>query len=235
MLSLPKLALVGLVLLATPAAATTLSFQNGFGGYAGADNESYSFDGTVSHDRLRVDLPNASHPADSYAWLIFDDLFGPGGIPSGANLLSATLEASVTNPFGSATLTRLLAEIADRPFGPGASVLDGAGSFYDDTQLLSAAHPACGNTVLCDPPVAIAWDVTAIVQAWAGGAANYGFLLLPETTNGGNLAPPDAVDPALRPRLVITYQGSVFTVPEPSTLAMLTLALPALLWTRRRG
>ena len=32
MLSLPKLALVGLVLLATPAAATTLSFQNGFGG-----------------------------------------------------------------------------------------------------------------------------------------------------------------------------------------------------------
>jgi hypothetical protein len=235
MLSLPKLALVGLVALATPAAATTLSFQNGFGGYAGADNESYSFDGTVSHDRLRIDLPNASHPADSYAWLIFDDLFGPGAIPSGANIVSATLEAFVTNPFGSATLTRLLADIADRPFGPGASVLDGAGSFYDDTQLFSAAHPGCGNTTHCNPAAPISWDVTAIVQAWASGAANFGFLVLPETTDGGNLAAPDASHPSVRPRLVVTYQGNVITVPEPSALALLTLCLPALLWTRRRG
>jgi hypothetical protein len=235
LLSLPKLSLVALVGLASPAVATTLSFQNGFGGYTGTDNESYSFDGTISHDRLRLDLPNASHPDDSYAWLIFDDLFGPGAVPSGATILTATLEGFVTNPFDSATLTRLLADIASRPFGPGTSVLDGAGSFYDDTQLLSAAHPACGDTVLCDPPAAISWDVTEIVQAWADGAVNYGFLLLPETTNGGNLATPDAAVPALRPRLVITFHGNVITVPEPSALALLALALPALLWIPRLG
>ena len=37
--SLPVLALARL--LAAPAAATTISFQNGSDGYAGADNESY--------------------------------------------------------------------------------------------------------------------------------------------------------------------------------------------------
>ena len=235
MLALHMLGLIVLLGVATPAAATTVSFQNGFGGYAGADNESYSFDGTESHDTLRINLPNESHPDDSYAWLIFEDLFGPGGVPSGATILSATLEAWVTNPFGSATLTPLLADIASRPFGTGANVLDGAGFFYDDTQLLSAAHPACASTVLCDPPAAMMWDVTGIVHAWAVGAANYGFQLLPDTTNGGNLAAPDASDPALHPRLVITYQAHAVTVPEPSALALLALALPALLGARRRG
>jgi MYXO-CTERM domain-containing protein len=229
--SLPALALAAL--LATPAAATTISFQNGFDGYAGADNESYSFDGTVNQDQIRVDLPSASQPAGSYAWIVFADLFGDGAVPSGATIVSATLEGLVRNPFGAATLTRLLADVASRPFGAGASVLDAAGSFFDDTQLVSAAHPACGDAVECVPPVPVAWDVTAIVQAWANGAANHGFLLLPETTNGGKLFATDDPDPALRPRLVITYDDGGITVPEPALLALLGLALtPAL---RRRS
>ena len=30
--------------------------------------------------------------------------------------------------------------------------------------------------------------MSAIVQAWVNGTPNHGFVLLPETTNGGNLA-----------------------------------------------
>jgi hypothetical protein len=232
MRSLHKLALVGLVGLATPAAGTTLSFQNGFEGYTSADNESYSFDGTESHDTLRIDLPNDSHPDDSYAWLIFEDLFAPGALPTGANIVSATLEASVTNPFGSATLTRLLADIADRPYGPGASVLDAAQAPSTMTRSWSRGAPGCGNTTHCNPAEQISWDVTAIVQAWASGAANYGFLMLPETTDGGNLATPDANHPSVRPRLVVTYQGNVITVPEPSALLLLAGGLAAA-WSRR--
>jgi hypothetical protein len=69
--------------------------------------------------------------------------------------------------------------------------------------------------------------VTAIVQAWVDGAANHGFLLLPETTNGGDLATTDASDPALRPRLVVEL-ANVVSVPEPATLALLGLGLAGL-------
>jgi hypothetical protein len=227
--SLPAFALAAL--LSTPAAATTISFQNGFDGYAGADNESYSFDGTLSQDQLRMDLPSASQPAGSYAWIVFTDLFGDGAVPEGATIVSATLEGLVRNPFGSATATRLLAGIESRPYGAAASVLAGAGSFYDDTQLVTVAHPPCADAVECVPPVPVAWDVTAMVQAWANGAANHGFLLLPETTNGGKLFATDDPNPALRPRLVVTYTGGGVSVPEPTVLALLGLALAAL---RRR-
>jgi len=222
--ALAALALASLV--AGPAAATTLVFQNGLDGYAGADHESFSFDGTGSDDRIRIDLPNESHPVDSYAWLIFEGLVGDGAIPAGATVLSATLEGWVTNPFGSASLTWLFGDVASRPAGPGASILDGAGSFYDAV-LLSASHPdGCATTSLCDPALEIAWDVTAIVQAWVDGAANHGFLLLPETTNGGNLATTAASDPALRPRLVVEL-ANVVSVPEPATLALLALGATA--------
>jgi MYXO-CTERM domain-containing protein len=178
-----------------------------------------------------MDLPSASQPEGSYAWIVFAGLFGDGAIPDGATIVSATLEGLVRNPFGSAAAARLLADVASRPVGAGASVLDGAGSFFDDTQLVSAAHPACGDAVVCEPPVAVAWDVTALVQAWASGAPNFGFLLLPETTNGGKLFATDDPDPSLRPRLVVTYTGGGISVPEPGLLALLGLALPLL---RRR-
>ena len=64
------------------------------------------------------------------------------------------------------------------------------------------------------------------MQAWLDGAINFGFLLLPETTNGGNLATTDASNPHLRPRLVVEYDGGGgFPTPEPSALLLLALGL----------
>jgi hypothetical protein len=210
--------------LGAPAAATTISFQNGVDGYAGADNESYSFDGTSHQDQVRVDLPNAQQPEGSYAWVIFDGIFGAGAVPEGALILTATFEGFVRNPFIVADMTRALDDIANRPYGTGADILDAGGLFWDNKQIVPAFHPDCGDLVVCEPPVAVSWDVTDIVQAWADGAANYGFLLLPETTNGGKLFATDDPDPSLRPRLVIEFGSGGLSVPEPALLTLLVLA-----------
>ena len=65
-----------------------------------------------------------------------------------------------------------------------------------------------------------------------------GFLLLPETTDGGNLATTDALDASLRPRLVVVYEPKAVSVPEPGALALLALAAtaagPALGWRAPR-
>jgi hypothetical protein len=223
-------ALAALTLLsfaALPAAATTISFQNGFAGYGGAANESFLFDGSDGQERIRIDLANESHPESRYAWVVFEGVVGEGAVPAGATIVSARFEGWVTNPFGSASLVRLLDDIANRPAGPGESILAGAGSFYD-AQLASASHPGgCATTSLCDPAVFIAWDVTALVQAWADGAANHGFLLLPETTNGGNLATSGALDPSLRPRLVVELDVGGVSVPEPTACVLLAFATAA--------
>jgi hypothetical protein len=112
-------------------------------------------------------------------------------------------------------------------------VLDGAGSFFDADGLVSATHPACAEIAVCDPVVPIAWEVTSIVQAWADGAANHGFLVLPDTTNGGNLVAPDSDDAAHRPRLVIAFGDSDVSVPEPGLLCLLAPGLFAVLLRRK--
>ena len=220
------LPLVSLAL--APAPALALSFQNGVDGYLGADNKSYSFDGTIEHDVIRVDRPLTGE-AGSYAWVVFADLVGPGAIPPGATIAQAVLEGWVTNPFGSATVTLLLDDIANRPVSPNRIDDAGvAGSFYDDTLDVSATHPGCADSSLCDPPVLVTWDVTDLVQALADGAPNFGFLILPDTTNGGNLAGTDDATVSLRPRLVVTL------APEPGTIALTGLALAALVAFRSR-
>jgi hypothetical protein len=225
MLALRLLTSLGLAAsIAVPAAATTISFQNGVGGYASADNGSHSFDGTITQDQIRMDLPSASQPEGSWAWVVFGDIVGPSAVPEGTTVLSATFEGYVRNPFDAAQLTRLLDHVDNRPFGPGANILDAAGVFWDAAQLLSIFHGPCSDAVECVPPLAVSFDVTAIVQSWVDGAPNYGFLFLPGTTNGGKLFATDAVDPALRPRLVIEYGGGGVSVPEPALLTLLVLA-----------
>ena len=214
-------------LAAAQAGAVTMTFQNGVDGYAGADNRSFSYDGLTGEDVIRVDLPGTGVPG-SYAWIVFDDIVGPGAIPSGVTVTDATLTGWVDNPFGSATAARLLGDIANRPADFGTA----GGTFYEDdpAEATSAAHGSCATTSSCSPPVQIDWDVTAIVQAWVDGATNFGFVLVPETTNGGMLIGTDStLNPTLRPILSVTFDT---VVPEPS--AVILLGAAALLGLRSR-
>lgn len=220
-------AAAAVALAAAQAGAVTITFQNGVDGYTGADNRSFTYDGLVEEDRIRIDLPNAAQPAGSYAWIFFADILGAAAIPAGATITEATLEGWVDNPFGSSGIARLLSSISTRP----ADFATAGGTFYEDdpAEATSASHPACAMGGLCDPPVPIEWDVTAIVQAWVNGATNFGFVLVPETTNGGTLIGTDStVEPTLRPTLTVT-----FTVPEPGALALLAAAALMLRGSRR--
>ena len=219
-------------LLGTSAAsATTISFRQGENGYADASNSSFHYDGTNASTQVRIDLPDTLQPVGSYAHLLFDNIVGVGGIPAGWSVQSATLEGWVTNAFESATVALLLQDIGNRPMSPDRSddaVL--AGIFYDDTTAVSATHTPCG---ICDSPEQISWDVTALVQAWVDGATNDGFLILPDTRNGGNLAPVGDPTLSFRPRLTVTMVAT----PEPSSGLLLAAGLGGLaaLRVRRRS
>jgi hypothetical protein len=213
------------VLGASAASATTISFRQGENGYTGASNTSYDYDGGNPSTRIRIDRPDTTQPTGSYAILLFDYIIGVGGIPAGSVISSARLEGFVTNTFESAFVARLLQGAASRPMDD-AGV---AGSFYHDSTDVFAAHASnCGDN--CQPFEAISWDVTKLVQAWVDGERNYGFLILPITRNGGNLAPVGAYN---GPRLVVTTP-----VPEPSAAVLFgigTLVVGTALPRRRRA
>jgi hypothetical protein len=224
-------AAVFLLLIADVASATTMTFQQGVDGYAGGANHSYNYDGSNrSTARIRIDLPDLAQPDGRYAWIFFDDIFDPTAVPMGSVISSATLSGSVLNPFGSADLAQVLLGIDNRPLAPG-SLPDGAGTFYGAT--IAASHAACADVTLCDPPVGISWDVTSILQDWASGAANLGFLLIPTTTNGGDLGTHGNADPNLRPELSVTFLS--VPVPEPASVLLFGIGALALARSRRRA
>jgi hypothetical protein len=212
------------------ASAATITFKQGETGYTGASNTSYKYDGSSPSTEIRIDRPDTTQPTGSYAVLRFDDIIGVGGITAGSVISSARLEGVVTNTFEAAIVARLLQDEASRPLGPARLDDAGvAGSFYDDSTDVLATHADnCGDN--CVPPQPISWDVTELVQAWVNGEPNYGFLILPVTRNGGNLAP---VGDANGPRLVV-----MTPTPEPHAALLFgigTLVVGKALRRRRRA
>lgn len=222
-----------LLLIADVASAVTISFQQGVDGYAGGSQTSHDYDGTNGTNEIRAELPDLADPAGRYGWIMFADLFDPSAIPMGATISSATLTGFVTNAFGagSVDLAQLLQDVANRPMGP-ASLADAgvAGTFYD-AAAVTGNHAACGglDQFLCLPPEEISFDVTSILQNWSGGAANFGFLLVPTRTNSGEMATHGDADLGLRPMLTVTF------VPEPASVLLLGIGALALVSARRRA
>ncbi|MCL4207829.1 MAG: DNRLRE domain-containing protein [Pirellulaceae bacterium] len=198
--------------------------DSGYGPYAGAaDIQLFQYapdtpwplggDGSG----LLMDWPTAEVLDEAQVLLRFDGLIGsePGQIPPGATIVSAELMVQINNTGDGATMHRMLlpwdAENDTwNSFGSGASGRNEAtGVQTDGTEARRAydsqLHTADGASATGTGLVSI--GVTADVQAWAAGEANFGWVFTgwPSQTDGTAFSPSESINPAERPMLKVRW------------------------------
>lgn len=200
--------------------------DSGFGVYVGAaDTDLYQ--GSPDLNRATNTTIGADgYPDKRQAVLRFNDIFGAGAgqIPLGATITSATLALHVTNDGVSRVPARLLWDVDVNTVTYNNAALGGnltAGLQVDGVDATGPADAFSGAEL----PL----DVTAIVQAWADGAANYGFLLANYGANDNAIIFTSAEGEVVteRPMLTVEY------IPEPVALGLLGTAAVLGLMRRR--
>ena len=182
----------------------TLSFQEGVGGYAGTQ-DTYLAEGLPTTpnggvDNWRWDTANAG--GQEFGLLRFDGLFGsgPGQIPAGAQIESATLQLVVFNA-SVAPAGAINEALVDWNEGTvtWASFGGDAGVQSDEFGAFVASAPIAAGPVVA--------DVTASLQAWSTDpAANRGWIFRPSSNDGVQVRSAEyAAAIAERPRLTVTY------------------------------
>ena len=194
----------------------TVSFRQDVAGYTGtqdtwlAEGSPTTPNGAVADWRWDTDDP-ASSGSDAFGAIRFDGIFGNGAgqIPPGSTIQSATLGLTVFNssvaPAGE--VRDSLADWAEATatwnnFGGEAGVqADEYGA-----AIVAAAPLAMGAT---------STDVTASVAAWSGGAPNFGWVVVPQNTDGLQVRSSEYGTVAERPVLTVTYVPSAGCVDDP--------------------
>lgn len=192
------------------------SFQEGvdigYGTYTGTQdtflwqtNPTTSYgDSTID---LLVDYPTGTEA--SQVLLRFDNIFGngPGQVPLGSRILSATLAVDSNNQGAGGKLHRMVGAWSESSTWSNT----GSGIQANGTEARTTYESQAGVSALSPIVVAgttpVGFNVTADVKAWAAGETNRGWAILPWTggTDGWAFAPSEAANPLLRPRLRIEW------------------------------
>ena len=175
---------------------------------------------------LNEDLNYAGDQLNTYTWpenmpanavLIQFDL---SQLPAGAQIQSATLSLYQTAAGGDATYDVAVHKIINHNpdlYQASGYTFDGANSWtannacYKSIPLAQADIAEAEDVNSLDQNLGYKnWDVTGMVQEWAGEAAmNYGLLLNSDTVASSNsyrfFAASEAIDASQRPRLEVTY------------------------------
>ncbi|MCB9846609.1 MAG: DNRLRE domain-containing protein [Phycisphaeraceae bacterium] len=219
-------------------------FQEGINGYAGtrdtwvgesASGTSHGNEGTIVVDDDTQN--NILFDYRAQGLLRFEGLFGDGEgqIPQGATIHGATLRLWIT-------------EDIDTPlFDPDFDVYVANREWSESSTWDSLNDGMSGNdlgqflgTLEGDnDPDGDGWrllDVTAALELWAGGATNFGLVVLPEIIGGNDdgieIASSEWGNPLLRPSLEVTYTFNGRLVPGPAVVALFGFA--AVIGARRR-
>jgi hypothetical protein len=157
---------------------------------------------------LLVDAADAARANASHVLLRFDGVVGAaaGQVPAGARVASARLVLESTNPGAGGRLHRMLAA-----WSASETWNSLAGGVTADDREAAATFNAQAGTAFRTPVVPatsrFTIDVTADVQAWADGATNRGWALMPWNagTDGWGFASSEAVAIDQRPRLEVEW------------------------------
>ncbi|TGS17855.1 tandem-95 repeat protein [Mesorhizobium sp. M2E.F.Ca.ET.209.01.1.1] len=198
---------------------TTVVFQDGLNGYAATldttldqakPTTSFGSDIAVSVDKADAGVANAKQ-----ALLCFDNLFGsgPGQIPVGATITSATLTLQTNNESASAANGAFYRMLVDWTESATWNSMVG-GVQANGVQALSVADVTVGQTALGPTTV----DVTASLRAWATAgttaaelnAANQGWLISTGSTDAWRF---DSSEGSVHPKLAVTYLIGTSSMP----------------------
>ncbi|WP_237217872.1 DNRLRE domain-containing protein, partial [Falsiroseomonas oryziterrae] len=188
------------------------TFQQGVGGYAGTvDTNLRGADPTTSYavaKQLFTDTETGGAPGQ--ALLRFDGLFGtgPGQIPLGATIVSASLTLQTSDTGDGGALHRMLRSWSDTDTW--ASL--GSGIQADGFEALATADLVTGRMSTLGSR---SFDVTTSVAAWAAGAANHGWAVLPLGTDGWGF---QSAQGSTKPQLTIVFETGTTT--PPASLAL---------------
>jgi hypothetical protein len=88
----------------------------------------------------------------------------------------------------------------------------GASGVLDSTQVCTTTIPSIVSLPWPDEYALISPDVSVAVQAWAGGAPNYGLMVFADANIAGFFYTRDASDKEKRPKLIVEVVGTTETV-----------------------
>lgn len=212
---------------ASPDPVRVAAFQDGvdlgFGPYYGtldtqllqsSPNTSYGEDPAD----LLVDYPDANNAAQ--ALLRFNNIFGsgPGQVPLGSRILSATLTVDSNNAGDGGTFHRMIQDWSE------TSTWNSLGNgVQTGTEARTASDTQAGTSALTpDIPAMdkVTINVTSDIAAWSAGGINRGWVILPflNAVDGWAFAPSESATPALRPKLRIEWMPAAISPNTKTTV-----------------
>ncbi len=239
-------------------AQTTVSFQQGSGGYTGTLDVFVGPDGSgipgdALGNLLGSDVPEtfldgryfeiSNTSADKQLLVHFDNIFGDGEgqIPPGAHIESAVFTLFTGEGSGSARsggpygVAQLLA-----PFSTSTGWADFGDGFSGPTFANGVANrpvdngfrgPMEGSTFAANGQGSAQHaDVTSIVRNWSNGEENHGLTVRAGTTDGWQVFSTGVSEISLRPKLEVTYDTPPAPRPKPPCCNRGPMAILARPW-----
>ncbi len=187
--------------------APLLVIQQNIDGYAGAVDthimQSRPDDAFGSESRLLVDMTPGG---PNQALVRFDNIFGsgPGQIPPGVTLTSATLEFDLTDPGNHVAAHRMLVDWNDSATWNSL----GGGIQSDNTEALATADGFTGTSGLAAIGRANINVLSSVVAWQQNPSTNHGWAILPTGNDGLLITSSEADNVTGPPQLRITYIAS---------------------------